>query len=35
MNGTELPRKIAIAVGITFVALAAIYFTIRIFTLVF
>jgi hypothetical protein len=33
MNGADLPRKIAIAVGIMFVTAAAIYFAVRIFEL--
>jgi hypothetical protein len=33
MNGAELPRKIAIAIGIAFVIAAAIYFAVRVFEL--
>jgi hypothetical protein len=33
MNGGELPRKIAVAIGIIFVTAAAIYFVVRIFEL--
>jgi hypothetical protein len=33
VNGAQLPQKIAIAIGIIFVAAAAIYFTVRIFDL--
>jgi hypothetical protein len=33
MNGAELPRKIAVAIGVMFVTAAAIYFAVRIFDL--
>jgi hypothetical protein len=33
MNGAELPREIAVAIGIMFVTAAAIYFVVRIFEL--
>jgi len=33
MNGAELPRKIAVAIGAMFVTAAAIYFAVRIFDL--
>ena len=33
MNEAELPRKIAVAIGIMFVTAAAIYFAARIFAL--
>jgi hypothetical protein len=33
MNEAELPRKIAVAIGMMFVTAAAIYFVVRIFDL--